>query len=76
VLAGPAVRGCPSARSVLASIGVHWSKLGTHWHGRYLYAIDPDAQKLYVWAVGKDGQLTPVGTFGGMPDTVAGLAAS
>jgi 6-phosphogluconolactonase (cycloisomerase 2 family) len=44
--------------------------------GRYLYAIDPDAQKLFGWAVGEGGQLTPVGEFGGVPDTVAGLAAS
>ena len=44
--------------------------------GRYLYAIHADAQKLYGWAVGQDGQLTPVGEFGGVPDTVAGLAAS
>jgi hypothetical protein len=26
--------------------------------------------------VGQGGQLTPVGEFGGVPDTVAGLAAS
>ena len=44
--------------------------------GRYLYAIHADAQKLFGWAVGHGGQLTPVGEFGGVPDTVAGLAAS
>jgi len=44
--------------------------------GRYLYAIDPDAQKLFGWAVGQGGRLTPAGQFGGVPDTVAGLAAS
>ena len=44
--------------------------------GRYLYAIDPDAQKLFGWAVGQGGQLMPVGEFGGVPDTIAGLAAS
>jgi 6-phosphogluconolactonase len=44
--------------------------------GRYLYAIDPDAQKLVGWAVGQGGHLTPTGEFGGVPDTVAGLAAS
>ena len=44
--------------------------------GRYLYAIHADAQKLFGWAVGQGGQLTPVGEFGGVPDTVAGLAAS
>jgi hypothetical protein len=42
---------------------------------RYLYAIHADAQKLFGWAVGQSGQLTPVGEFGGVPDTVAGLAA-
>jgi 6-phosphogluconolactonase len=44
--------------------------------GRYLYAIDADAQKLVGWAVSQDGHLTPTGEFGGVPDTVAGLAAS
>src|SRR6266576_228250 len=32
--------------------------------GRYLYAIHADAQKLFGWAVGQSGQLTPVGKFG------------
>ncbi|HEY2125710.1 MAG TPA: beta-propeller fold lactonase family protein [Streptosporangiaceae bacterium] len=44
--------------------------------GRYLYAIHADARKLCGWAVGQDGQLTPVGEFEGVPGTVAGLAAS
>ena len=44
--------------------------------GRYLYAIDADAQKLLGWAVGQDGHLTPACESGGVPDTVAGLAAS
>ena len=44
--------------------------------GRYLYAIDPDAQKLFGWAVGQGGHLTPAGQFSGVPGTVAGLAAS
>ena len=44
--------------------------------GRYLYAIDADAQKLFGWTVDQSGQLTPVGEFEGVPDTVAGLAAS
>ena len=44
--------------------------------GQYLYAIDADASKLFGWAVGQHGQLTPVGEFEGVPDTVAGLAAS
>jgi 6-phosphogluconolactonase len=44
--------------------------------GRYLYAIDADAQKVFGWTVGQSGQLTPVGEFEGVPATVAGLAAS
>jgi hypothetical protein len=44
--------------------------------GRYLYAIDADAQRVFGWGVGEDGKLTPVGEFEGVPDTVAGLAAS
>jgi 6-phosphogluconolactonase len=44
--------------------------------GRYLYAIDADVQKVFGWSVGQSGQLTPVGEFDGLPDTVAGLAAS
>jgi 6-phosphogluconolactonase (cycloisomerase 2 family) len=44
--------------------------------GRYLYAIDADAQKLFGWVVGGSGELTPIGEFEGVPDTVAGLAAS
>ena len=44
--------------------------------GRHLYAIHADSQKLCGWAVGQGGQLTPVGEFEGVPDTVAGLAAS
>jgi len=44
--------------------------------GRYLYAIDAGAQKLFGWAVGQAGHLTPAGESGGVPGTVAGLAAS
>jgi 6-phosphogluconolactonase len=44
--------------------------------GRFLYAIDADAQRIFGWAVGDDGSLTGVGSWAGVPDTVAGLAAS
>ena len=44
--------------------------------GRYLYAIDADAQRVFGWTVGDDGRLAPVGEFEGVPATVAGLAAS
>lgn len=43
--------------------------------GRYLYALDADARRLFGWAVGEDGGLTPAGSFDGLPATVAGLAA-
>jgi 6-phosphogluconolactonase len=44
--------------------------------GRYLYALDADAQRVFGWAVEDDGALSPVGSFDGLPATVAGLAAS
>jgi 6-phosphogluconolactonase len=44
--------------------------------GRYLYALHADVQQLFGWQVGQDGSLTPVGAFGDLPTTVAGLAAS
>ena len=44
--------------------------------GRYLYAIDADAGKVFGWTVGSDGELQSIGAFEGVPDTVAGVAAS
>jgi 6-phosphogluconolactonase (cycloisomerase 2 family) len=44
--------------------------------GRYLYALDADARRIFGWAVGDDGSLSPVGDTDGLPETVAGLAAS
>jgi 6-phosphogluconolactonase (cycloisomerase 2 family) len=44
--------------------------------GRFLYAIDADAARIYGWAVGHDGSLSPIGAWDGVPATVAGLAAS
>jgi 6-phosphogluconolactonase len=44
--------------------------------GRFLYAIDADAQRVVGWTVGSDGSLELVGEFEGVPATVAGLAAS
>jgi 6-phosphogluconolactonase len=44
--------------------------------GRFLYALDADARRVYGWSVGDDGSLTPVGHADGLPETVAGLAAS
>ena len=44
--------------------------------GRFLYAIDADSQRIFGWAVGERGSLEPVGSWAGVPATVAGLAAS
>jgi 6-phosphogluconolactonase len=44
--------------------------------GRFLYALDADAQRVFGWAVADDGSLDPVGSFDGLPATVAGLASS
>jgi 6-phosphogluconolactonase len=43
--------------------------------GRFLYAIDAGAQRIFGWAVGEDGSLSPLGSWEGVPETVAGLAA-
>jgi len=43
--------------------------------GRYLFALHADVQQLFGWQVHQDGSLTPVGAFGDLPTTVAGLAA-
>jgi 6-phosphogluconolactonase len=44
--------------------------------GRFLYAIDADARRIFGWAVADDGSLTEAGSWDGVPATVAGLAAS
>ena len=44
--------------------------------GRFLYAIDADGGRIYGWSVGAEGSLEPVGSWDGMPETMAGLAAS
>ena len=44
--------------------------------GRFLYAIDADAGRIFGWSVGTDGSLTAIGSWDGVPTTVAGLAAS
>jgi 6-phosphogluconolactonase len=43
--------------------------------GKFLYAIDADTQRIFGWSVGGDGLLSPVGSWEGVPKTVAGLAA-
>jgi 6-phosphogluconolactonase len=44
--------------------------------GRYLYAIDADAGRIVGWSVGSMGELSPIGSWEGLPKTLAGLAAS
>jgi 6-phosphogluconolactonase len=44
--------------------------------GRFLYAIDADAQRVFGWKIGAGGALSPVVEITGVPETVAGLAAS
>ena len=44
--------------------------------GSFLYAIDADAGRIFGWAVGDAGSLAAVGSWEGVPATVAGLAAS
>ena len=44
--------------------------------GRFLYALDADARRVFGWKVGDDGSLVPVGDADGLPETVAGMAAS
>jgi 6-phosphogluconolactonase len=44
--------------------------------GRFLYVIDADGGRIYGWSVGAGGELEPVGSWDGLPATVAGLAAS
>jgi 6-phosphogluconolactonase len=44
--------------------------------GRYLYAVDADSRRVFGWEVGDDGSLDPIGSWDGLPATVAGLAAS
>jgi 6-phosphogluconolactonase (cycloisomerase 2 family) len=45
-------------------------------NGRFLYALDADAQKVHGWRIDLDGRLDEIGAFEGVPPTVAGLAAS
>jgi 6-phosphogluconolactonase len=44
--------------------------------GNFLYAIDAEGRRIFGWAVAEGGKLVPVGSWEGVPATVAGLAAS
>jgi 6-phosphogluconolactonase len=43
---------------------------------RFLYAIDADDGHIYGWSIDVEGSLEPVGSWDGVPATVAGLAVS
>jgi 6-phosphogluconolactonase len=43
--------------------------------GRFLYAIDADGARVYGWSIAADGTLSPLGSWDGVPATVAGIAA-
>jgi 6-phosphogluconolactonase (cycloisomerase 2 family) len=43
--------------------------------GAFLYAVDADRHEIVGWAVDADGRLGPIGSWGGLPATAAGLAA-
>ena len=44
--------------------------------GRFLYAVDADSRRFFGWEIGDGGSLTAIGSWEGLPATVAGLAAS
>jgi 6-phosphogluconolactonase len=43
--------------------------------GRFLYAIDADTSRIFGWSV-DGGRLAPIGSWDGIPATVAGIAAA
>jgi 6-phosphogluconolactonase len=43
--------------------------------GRFLYTIDADRGQVVAWSVDAAGNLSTVGSWGGLPTTIAGLAA-
>jgi 6-phosphogluconolactonase len=43
--------------------------------GQFLYALDVEGGRVFAWRVDR-GELAPVGSWNGLPATVAGLAAS
>jgi 6-phosphogluconolactonase len=59
--------------TVLGEKGVRDEALSAD--GRFLYALDADAQRIFAFAVRTDGRLDPLGDADGLPATVAGLAA-
>ena len=43
--------------------------------GRFFYALDADAHRVFAYRVGEEGRLEAIGSANGLPGTVAGLAA-
>jgi 6-phosphogluconolactonase (cycloisomerase 2 family) len=43
---------------------------------RFLYAIDADSQQIVGWSVDEAGTLTRIGSWPGLPMTVAGIAVN
>jgi 6-phosphogluconolactonase (cycloisomerase 2 family) len=43
--------------------------------GMFLYAVDADQGRVVGWSVGRDGKLSMLGSWDGLPTTIAGLAA-
>ncbi|SNS93483.1 Lactonase, 7-bladed beta-propeller [Asanoa hainanensis] len=44
--------------------------------GRFLYALDADSRQVFGWSVGAGGALSAIGSWGQLPATAAGLAAT
>jgi 6-phosphogluconolactonase len=63
--AGAVVAGAPGPRDLDLSAD-----------GGFLYAVDADSQQLVGWSVGEAGALTRIGSWPGLPVTVAGIAVS
>ena len=61
--AGVAMDGSPGPRDLALS-----------GDGRLLYALDADSRQIVGWAVDAVGALTPIGSWPGLPVTVAGIA--
>ncbi|GAA1853581.1 lactonase family protein [Asanoa iriomotensis] len=44
--------------------------------GHFLYALDADSHQVFGWSVADNGSLSAIGSWGRLPDTAAGLAAT
>jgi len=62
-----------AAHTVLGEKGVRDAARSAD--GRFFYALDADARRVFAWRVEDAGELAPIGSADGLPSTVAGLAA-